>query len=859
MAASQSSDRESSSSGARTELDLLRARADLSRYILREPAHSWVKCLTDAVISDLGALVMLGTPGAFVRDDEGVRRSLQLVPETLVLSALASRVRGTGRLVGIGLAPAGARFLPLTMAIDALLASALDRSVERGASRLIWVVTPDLAVRSRYCDIRIGKQALDEAYPGYRSRADGSAVAIRQSKASTLAPGLRFAQPTRGILRSRIDKGSLVILDVRFASGSAQLPEILRWAVAGSAGGTGIVVLFSNGDQTAEALLRGHKAVIVPVDHAGVAECCSSFTCSGEGAGPVPTAMCATRCALERQHEILLAEASDRVEAKIARLRLAFDRLRREEANLDVRRAKWILAQLAAVATPLTEHELAARSLGRFILRTTIDRLGLQSGDRPDLGPEIQSIRMELDALYNELSQHNPKQRSIEWVVPLLASELPAGGALVVVARDPVAARALETWLRRERPGGITREVRVTSWSHLARERYELRSSSTVILGAVPRRFTFALAAPLGPKVYFVAYPSEAQAIAAQLRRVYSEADITTRKAERDASVALLLGLPVARQNVERTPFPKLELTIPEATAVGLPERSLEQVLSDGAVYEGDIEGEEAGLIDYVDSGPQRMTAGQHGSDAVPSAEVTVSTNGVIGKVFLPLSEPVECVRHADGKLTAAEPMDLRAGDILLRFDEHSRGSLFEQVLNIANDDKSTRWAIVEHGRWTSAMQTLRSRYRRRDGQPDYGEILRLLRRSGATIETEFPVRCWLTGVTLGPASVESIRAVGQLLDDPSYSFNATRLHSALRAIRSFHSAVGRRLNDAIRASFRQFASDAVASNNEMSLGEGLAAAVDDLLETIELSEVITVATDEVMCPPQLLHRFMDQ
>ena len=129
------------------------------------------------------------------------------------------------------------------------------------------------------------------------------------------------------------------------------------------------------------------------------------------------------------------------------------------------------------------------------------------------------------------------------------------------------------------------------------------------------------------------------------------------------------------------------------------------------------------------------------------------------------------------------------------------------------------------------------------------------LQQVGATVSTEQAVRGWISGDTIGPDSVGSIRAVGKLSGVDAVANNAKAFDAAFRRIRSVHQAIGRRLATAIRRSFHQFADTSVdAPAGE--LDEHLALPVAELLESIDFAEVLATSPQREVASPQQVGKF---
>ena len=82
----------------------------------------------------------------------------------------------------------------------------------------------------------------------------------------------------------------------------------------------------------------------------------------------------------------------------------------------------------------------------------------------------------------------------------------------------------------------------------------------------------------------------------------------------------------------------------------------------------------------------------------------------------------------------------------------------------------------------------------------------------------------------------------------------AKEFDRAFHRIRSIRQGIGRRLNGAIRRSFRHFA-EGTPDQSAEQLDDRLRIPLDELLETIDLAEVISVGSHVEMLPPHRVGR----
>src|SRR6266545_2247955 len=159
----------------------LRREVDVAQFAIPQSCQPrWANVLRNITIQDLGTLALLGPGGLRVGH---VHDRLSPDPLTLSIAALVSSKIGNGSKLAIGLPP-GARHLPLIIAATAILGDALRRAAPRGMRPPVkglsgvLIVSNDLDVRSRYCDLYVKNERLDTVYPGSRLRPNGDQVRL---------------------------------------------------------------------------------------------------------------------------------------------------------------------------------------------------------------------------------------------------------------------------------------------------------------------------------------------------------------------------------------------------------------------------------------------------------------------------------------------------------------------------------------------------------------------------------------------------------------------------------------------------------------------------------------------------------
>ena len=139
-------------------------------YAAGPAAPDWAQTLASLARNNPGALALIGPSGiSLTGTDSSYRIRSQIEAPAVYLAALADAVAKSKQKVAVAY-PASARHLPLLFAVTTVLSTAIQRANQHNTSPggPVPVVSPDLDLRSRYCDVFVRDVPLDEAYPGSR-------------------------------------------------------------------------------------------------------------------------------------------------------------------------------------------------------------------------------------------------------------------------------------------------------------------------------------------------------------------------------------------------------------------------------------------------------------------------------------------------------------------------------------------------------------------------------------------------------------------------------------------------------------------------------------------------------------------
>lgn len=851
----------------------LRAETDFSPYLPKNGAPPWLLRLSRVTQQDLGALAILGPNGVSIGSPDGTRTRVVPDATSLYIAGVADTIGGTGQRVAIGIPPS-ARHLPLLLASAAVLKSTLERA--RGAlrARSVLVISRDLDIRSRYCDVYVRKEMLDDAHPGSRMRPNGEVLLLRHhEEVPTSSGGVCFFLPEIELPEVVKPSPSLIVLDLRYARWVKRAQSLAEW-VKGKCGGAGAVALYTIGDQDSMFALSQTGFSDLPFDHAAIATCSQHVREFGGRLSAVDLSLTEAPHYLSRSHTIEEIAGSDALaELYSANARLLYEQHKQDSPDLN--RARWLLAVMSQMPVPLSWFEITARGMGRSTLKRLIELLGSLSKREKGMGAIVQTARMYLQQLYAHLEQDNPRAGALRSLVDGTARTV--DDKVLVLVRDRTMAQALDSWLAVEAcPDAewLPRlEVRsYDTYSEVASQRY----CSVIINGTVPRRYRWVLGGALGKTVCFLGYPYESEIIEKHLEFVYGDAAWKANLQTRERSIGALVGILVPKVPTAEVKPPLASLVVKRKVAHGKPSPSSKSVraaggfagLSEAIKLARDRVEQEVVVARSVDqdveldlSDLDQVSLGAEELDnldqALPCLPVKVQSRRYgQGKIWFREDSLVECVRPSSGEeIWRIPPRSLKIGDVLLRMENSEvRGSLFDQMVHLAEGQPEMDYLASFRRAWSEAVQKIVARHRTSWGI-DYGKVFKALQAAGAPISSEQTVCLWMHEQVIGPEAVESIEAVGQVSGSGALVAQAKRFDAAFRSIRAIHQGIGRRLSGAIRQSFRHLHFGEVKTRVER-LDDRLGIPLDELVETVDLAEVLSVGSATEKKSAQVVNRF---
>lgn len=835
-------------------IDKLRSQADFSSYGPHDDTPDWLKEILSAACNDLGILAVLGTSGINILGADHTRTRLRPELASLAIVTLSNLARRNKKKLAIGIPPF-ARHFPLLLASSALLASTLERAVGSKRDGTVLVVSRDLDIRSRYCDVFVQKQLLDDVHPGSRMRPNGDRVSLRsQEHSKDRSSGVCFFLPELNLPESTDLTPALIILDLRYARWTRRAENLALWSTK-IGRESGIVALYTIGDYDTSASLSAKGFLDIPFDTFAIGACVQRSSSIHRNSS-VDCALTDSLSISSRKHEIIEVLCDTNLEKTYSQTaKLLYEQ--QASDNPDFNRARWILAILAQLPVPLSWYEFTARDLGRSSLKRMIETLGYKGRHHKGAGPLVQTIRMQLESLYRVLETTNPRPEALKRLVQNVAQQH-SHGQIVLVVRDRVTEQAVESWLAvhacPNAPFLRRLEVRgCPVYSDIATRHYEI----AIVNGPFPRRYRWIAGAALASDVRFLAYPHEVDIIEKQLLTIYGSAALESRLRTRESSFAKMFDGHLPPSSFSPSSTDSLSLIRPprrdtssSAVVKGSPGLSglADALQAARAAAETETRAEFAWEFDPGE---------QMDIEDVETSQESSAPNGLVkcirlhvrsrrrgsGRLYFPVDALLDCVRPSDGEgLLRLEIDKIRTGDVLVNLsDGIARETVFDQFVRLAEGQPEMDYLSDFRKAWREAIQKVSAKFRAPSGF-DYAAILLALKSSGATIESEQAVRFWVHDQVIGPEAIASIQAVGKLSGSNTLMNQAKHFDRAFRKIRGLHQGIGRKLSGAIRESFRDVHFGNAHKATE-KLDDRLGIPLDELLDTLDFAEVMSVAS----------------
>jgi hypothetical protein len=863
-------------------LEVFKAHVDLRACEPSADSPYWLSEISRLSRDDFGVLALLGPTGVCVAhgESEKIRPTTRFVPDPplIALLGLVSAVRDEGLTLAVASPPIG-RHLPLLIVAATALAQTVKRKRDGEAAdgRGILVVSTDLDVRSRYCDLYVGNQQIEEVHPGSRLRPGGDRVALTAGRDLAAAEGVCFYLPRGSLPTSLNFRPALILLDFRYArTNPLRTEELIAW-IGRVRDTAGVVALYSCGDvETAERLSKAEFSGF-SLDHQAIATAsdCVRVPTPTSDVGGLELRISAAPPFLEREHRLLEMSEAEQVEELFANIGNLLDEHGQTHSR-DLNRARWLFATLRQLPVPISWYEQSAYNAGRRTLRNLINNIGVLSRyDR--VGAVLQSLRMQFDLLYRELDRANPRAHALQRELPSIAD---APERTLLLVRDRSIQRAVRTWIDLEAFRGAewVPRVDVLACPEFASNPYT-RYSRALICGAFPRRHRWIVGAALAEVTYFSTYPHETDLVEHQLRGFYSPEILERTSRQRSQTVARITGAnPIASHLGQESTPAKLRLHRPAKKKAFVPRSSSPKSggLNDLARLVAEAEKRSADVAalnireletswrsnDCDVEEPEEIAAFFEEGEADEVYAYKLGVRSSIrgqGYIWIRRDQVVECVsQNRPNDLTVLLPTELEPGDVILQMETGGRTDLFDRIVEVAENQPQLAYLSRFRREWRDAVERVALMHRRH-GTVDYSGILAKLQSYGATIQSWLTVRNWVENYVIGPEDLKSIVALGRLAEVDTLARNATDFDRAFRRIRGIRQGIGRRLNTTIRQQFKNFASGDTTSEEDtgQALDSRLGLPLDELLETVEYLQVLSVSDSPQMLSVSALRQFI--
>lgn len=827
----------------------LREKADFTPYQLTPSAPPWLSGLRRTLNSNLGALGILGPSGLSVKASDGDCRHICLEPASLIATAFDQLVRHQMQRLAIGI-PWAAEHLPLILAAQSALGQSIERSVvdKPSSSSGVLVISPDLDLRRRYCDLYVREEHFNEALPGSRMKRGGQTVTLATGAPATSNTGVCFYFP--GLeLPHKIDfSPALVILDLRYSAWAKRTADLLNW-LKRVCPRSGVISLYTVGDSDSELLLEKEKFLIFPFDYAALTGCKQSFLKHENllDEPDIDLGLSKALAFLGKKYLIRPIENAIKTESEIENLwRLINENI--EQKSINTSRARWICAALSQLPCPIKYYEEAAFAGGRPGFHTLIKNLGHIGAIDAAQGPLFQTIRTRLNSLLELLLASNPRASIM---ANKLKERFATGEPTLILLRDRMSRNAVRRWLECEvfPNTDISERISVLAFSEY-RKSDTNKYRVTLCSGAFPRRYRWILGCLPGNTLYSIGHVYETKALRQQIDSLFDDIHQELRTKQRRMTLGAL-GVPLPTGGTDPL-LPKVTIEdlgsstksktefkqkvagfadLAKAFKAAQQETKPKIPVATKPVLE-DIAEEEL---------PEDTTpAAQAFDDFFHSACIKFSgksTQHGQATVYLPGDRVVEYVRPNDSdNIIRNEADTLLVGDILLISDEEGRSLLFNKILDLAELQPQYCHLSSYRATWNTAIETIKLRFSA-EGKTDYLHLFDELKKAGATIENPISVRFWVNGAVIGPETEASIRAVGRLSGVARLENKAAEFDKAFRELRGIHQGLGRRLSSAIKRAFHGLAGDKSLNllENPMSLP------IEEIAESIDLLEITAI------------------
>ncbi len=850
-------------------------------YIPLDTSPDWLCGLGHYSTDHLGILALLGPAGVSMSSPNGRRTRLKPDAPSILLAGLAEKIRKMKHHVSLGIPPI-ARDLSLFIACTAILAKVFEHKSSPGSQhRGVLIVSPDISIRSQYCELLVKNESLEKSFPGSRLLPNGKVQPLSKNEYN-IRSGVCFFLPHRRHLPAKIAiQPDLIVLDLRYARLTPRSDDLVKW-VKSLRPPSGMLAMYSAGDRQSRTSLQKEGFIDFPFDHVGI-QCCENHVRHQRkdiSTASLEMSLAGAMDALERKHVISQVASSSSLRNVLDKLVTLFDK-NVTNSHVEINRLRWLFSIYSQMPVPLTWYENAARERGRWIPASVIKRIGSNTRDVGNLGPTLQTFGVFFNQLNLIYDQENPKAQAIRDLVSTLSPKLSDDYRLLILVRDEVMENALSSWL-------ILSEFPGEEWhSHIdivccrnfikyTPRQYTHFASS----GPLHYRYRWVLGGDIGRFLHFFVYNHEIEITQKQVKQFYDH-QYLDRRADRRATAICHLGYSGPKKDITETlNYPSLDITMLNIHPVGISKSSRfskEKVSSFNALKailnkkEDEREQEKQELdivIDNIYEDTTEETTPEYSlsdinsfalvEDGVRCLEIRVSSQlRGLGQLWLNVDAFVEFIRPDDpDDLFRASSQELRIGDLLLIVDENQQQSIFDYLIEVADSNPKMQYIAVFRNIWRKAINLLASKFQMSNGYIDYSAMFDELNNAGIEITTLQTLQNWVNDIVIGPEDLSSIIAVGRVSGVLELSKKAKEFDHNFTKIRTLHRIIGRHVAHIIRQTFKGVVSQGEIIADE-SLEDHVGVPLDEIIDAIEIAEVIDISENEQRIDPYLVGRFI--